>query len=50
MQLMDDLTPLQRAQMILNAFKSEIIAQLSDEELALLVGVLPETIRKARFS
>jgi hypothetical protein len=47
MQLMDDLTPLQRAQMIL---KSEIIAQLSDEELALLVGVLPETIRKARFS
>jgi hypothetical protein len=50
MQLMDDLTPLQRAQMVLKSFKSEIIAQLSDEELALLVGVLPETIRKARFS
>ncbi len=53
MQLMDNLTPLQRAQRILKSegvFKSEIIAQLSDEELALLVGVLPETIRKARFS
>jgi hypothetical protein len=53
MQLIDNPTPLQRAQRILKSegvFKSEIIAQLSDEELALLVGVLPETIRKARFS
>jgi hypothetical protein len=52
MQWMDGLTPLQRAQRILTSegfFKSEIIAQLSDEDLALLVGVLPETIRKARL-
>jgi hypothetical protein len=51
-EIIDNLTPLQRAQRILKSegfFESEIIAQLSDEALALLVGVLPETIRKARF-
>jgi hypothetical protein len=38
--------------MILNQFQyyfdAKTIAQLPDEALALLVGVLPETIRKAR--
>ena len=51
-EIIDNLTPLQRAQRILKSegfFESEIIAQLSDEALALLVGVLPETIRKARL-
>jgi hypothetical protein len=52
-EITDNPTPLQRAQRILNQFEgffeSEIIAQLPDEALAFLVGVLPETIRKARF-
>ena len=51
-EIIDNLTPLQRAQRILKSegfFESEIIAQLPDEALAFLVGVLPETIRKARF-
>ena len=52
-EITDNPTPLQRAQRILNQFEgffeSEIIAQLPDEALALLVGVLPDTIRKARF-
>jgi hypothetical protein len=50
-EIINKLTPLQRAQSIFKSegfFEPEIIAQLSDEELALLVGVLPETIRKAR--
>jgi hypothetical protein len=47
-EIIDNLTPLQRAQRILN-LESEQRAQLPDETLALLVGVLPETIRKARF-
>lgn len=47
-EIIDKLTPLQRAQRILN-LESEQRAQLPDEALALLVGVLPETIRKARF-
>lgn len=44
--------PLQRAQVILNQFEyyfdPKIIAQIPDEALALLIGVLPPTIRKAR--
>lgn len=44
--------PLQRAQLILNQFEyyfdPKIIAQIPDEALALLIGVLPQTIRKAR--
>lgn len=44
--------PLQRAQVILNQFEyyfdPKIIAQIPDEALALLIGVLPQTIRKAR--
>jgi hypothetical protein len=47
-EIIDNLTPLQRAQRILH-LESEQRAQLPDETLALLVGVLPETIRKARF-
>jgi hypothetical protein len=51
-EIIGNLTPLQRAQKILKSsdlFESEIIAQLPDDALALLVGVLPETLRKARF-
>ena len=51
-EIIGNLTPLQRAQKILKSsdlFESEIIAQLPDEALAFLVGVLPETIRKVRF-
>jgi hypothetical protein len=44
--------PLQRAKMILNQFENyfdqETITQLPDEAFALLVGVLPHTIRKVR--
>jgi hypothetical protein len=44
--------PLQRAQNLLNQFDgffgAEIIAQLPDVALALLVGVLPQTISLAR--
>ncbi|HAA28002.1 MAG TPA: hypothetical protein DCE56_10500 [Cyanobacteria bacterium UBA8553] len=44
--------PLQRAQMVVNQFEgffdAETIAQLPDEALALLVGVLPRTIRMVR--
>ena len=47
-EITDNPTPLQRAQRILN-FESEQRAQLPDEALAFLVGVLPETIRKVRF-
>ncbi|NET56037.1 MAG: hypothetical protein F6K47_07655 [Symploca sp. SIO2E6] len=46
-------TPLQRAQKILEQFegfnfKPQIINQLPDEAFALLVGVLPHTIREVR--
>lgn len=44
--------PLERAQMVVNQFEgffdAETIAQLPDEALALLVGVLPRTIAMAR--
>lgn len=44
--------PLQRAQIILTQFEqyfdSQTVAQLPDEALAGLVGVFPQTIRRAR--
>ena len=51
-QLTDNPYPLQRAQMILNQFENYfgagVVAQVPDEALALLVGVLPQTMRMAR--
>ena len=52
MQITDNPVPLQRAQKILNQlenyFDQETITQLPDEALALLVGVLPHTIKRVR--
>ncbi|MCA1993472.1 MAG: hypothetical protein LDL41_15735 [Coleofasciculus sp. S288] len=52
LQITDNPAPLQRAQTILNQFEgffdAATIAQLPDEAFALLVGVLPHTIRKVR--
>lgn len=51
-QFTDTSSPLQRAQLILNQFENyfdpETIARIPDEPFALLVGVLPHTIRMAR--
>lgn len=51
-QFTDNAVPLQRAQMILNQFENYFdpatVAQLPDESFALLVGVLPQTIRMVR--
>ncbi len=51
-QFTDNSVPLQRAQMILNQFENyfdaNTIASLPDESFAMLVGVLPQTIRMAR--
>ncbi len=51
-QITENSVSLQRAQMILNQFEgffdAETIAKIPDEAFALLVGVLPHTIRKAR--
>ncbi|MEW6491019.1 MAG: hypothetical protein AB1589_00500 [Cyanobacteriota bacterium] len=51
-QITDNPVPIQRAQMILNQFEHyfdpDTIAKLPDEAFALLVGVLPHTIRKVR--
>jgi hypothetical protein len=51
-QLTDNPIPLQRAQMILNQFENyfgpETVAELPDEAFALLVGVLPSTVRVMR--
>ena len=48
----DNPIPSQRAQVILNQFEHwfdpETTAQLPDEAFAMLVGVLPQTIKKAR--
>ncbi|MBD2259225.1 hypothetical protein H6G13_16785 [Pseudanabaena sp. FACHB-2040] len=48
----DKAVPLERAQMILEQFKSyfdqSLVDQVPDEAFALLVGVLPPTIRRAR--
>ncbi len=51
-QFTDQSVPLQRAQMILNQFENyfdqETIARIPDEAFALLVGVLPYSVRMAR--
>lgn len=53
-QITDNPIPVQRAQVILNQFENwfdaETAAKLPDEAFALLVGVLPQTIRKVRDS
>ncbi len=51
-QITDNPLPEERAQVILNQFEnwfdSETVALIPDEAFALLVGVLPQTIRKVR--
>lgn len=51
-QITDNPIPRERAQVILNQFEhwfdNHTAQQLSDEVFALLVGVLPDTIKKAR--
>ncbi|EKQ68892.1 hypothetical protein OsccyDRAFT_3445 [Leptolyngbyaceae cyanobacterium JSC-12] len=51
-QLTDNPLPMQRAQMILNQFENyfgtETVEQLPDEAFALMVGVLPQTVRTLR--
>lgn len=51
-QITNDPVPLQRAQKILTQFQqyfdAETVAHLPDDAFALLVGVLPETIRRVR--
>lgn len=53
-QITDNPIPTERAQVILNQFEHwfdrETVAQLPDHAFALLVGVLPQTIRKVRNS
>lgn len=51
-ELTDNPLPSQRAQMILNQFENyfgaETVEQIPDEAFALLVGVLPQTVRMLR--
>ncbi len=51
-QITDNPIPEERAQVILNQFENwfdlETVNQIPDEAFALLVGVLPQTIRKVR--
>jgi hypothetical protein len=51
-QITDNPVPIQRAQVIVNQFENwfdaETSAQLPDEAFALLVGVLPQTIKRVR--
>lgn len=51
-QIIDNPEPTERAQVILNQFEhwfdAETVSNLPDEAFALLVGVLPQTIRKVR--
>lgn len=51
-QIIDNPQPTERAQVILNQFEhwfdASTVAGLPDEAFALLVGVLPQTIRKVR--
>ncbi len=51
-QIIDNPNPTERAQVILNQFEhwfdTETVSKLPDEAFALLVGVLPQTIRKVR--
>ena len=53
-QITDNPIAIQRAQVILNQFENwfdtETVANLPDEAFALLIGVLPQTIRKVRNS
>jgi hypothetical protein len=53
-QITDNPVPTERARVILNQFEhwfdAETVVQLPDEAFALLVGVLPQTIRKVRYS
>lgn len=53
-ELTDNPLPFQRAQMILNQFENyfgaETIQQIPDEAFALLVGVLPHTVRALRYT
>ncbi|VEP14059.1 conserved hypothetical protein [Hyella patelloides LEGE 07179] len=53
-QITDNPVPTERARVILNQFEhwfdTDTVAQLPDEAFALLVGVLPQTIRKVRYS
>lgn len=53
-QIIDNPLPTERAQVILNQFEhwfdAATVAKLPDEVFALLVGVLPQTIRKVRNS
>lgn len=51
-QITDKPLPEKRAQVILNQFENwfdlETAAQLSDETFAMLIGVLPQTVRRVR--
>jgi hypothetical protein len=51
-QITDNPIPLQRAQVILNQFENwfdaQTISELPDQAFAMLVGVLPQTIRRVR--
>ena len=53
-QITEERVPLRRAQLLLNQFKHyfepEAMDQLPDEALALLVGVLPRTMRIGRYT
>lgn len=53
-QITDNPSPMQRSQMVLNQFENyfdaKTIAQMPDDAFALLVGVLPQTISKARHT
>ena len=53
-QITDNPVPTERARVILNQFEhwfdAETVAALPDEAFALLVGVLPQTIRRVRHS
>jgi len=53
-ELTDNPLPLHRAQMILNQFENyfgaETIQQIPDDAFALLVGVLPQTVRTLRHN
>ncbi|MGF1482343.1 MAG: hypothetical protein ACFB4I_23170 [Cyanophyceae cyanobacterium] len=53
-QITDNPVPLQRAQVILNQFEhwfdDQTASQIPDEAYALLIGVLPQTIKEVRES
>jgi hypothetical protein len=53
-QISDNPNPTERARVILNQFEhwfdANTVSQLPDEAFAMLVGVLPQTIRKVRYS